>query len=163
MVIAEMLAGSKPGSTAIRWRRERTRSPAPTKSTMASDICAITSAPRRRAAGTPAVVRVVAACRSWIPASERLNAEDNKDCPPRAADHLLHQQHHRRAPPGVKVGIVRLELTRDARHFGLGALDRDAVLEPAERHGVAARAGAVRPVERHRLPVLLVAERHRSE
>jgi len=94
---------------------------------------------------------------------ERHGAEDDENRPPGAADHLLHQRHHRRAPPGVKGRIVQLELMRDAGHFGLGALDRDAILEPAERHRVAARARAIRPVERHRLPVLLVAQRHRAE
>src|SRR2546426_647493 len=179
-----MLAGSKPGSTAISRRRERTRSPAPTSSTIASDICAMTSAPRSRAAGTPSVVRVVAACRPWIAAPERLNAAGKPNSTPTAMDTrpvtastwrsrrmsamrgtapLPHQRPHRRAPAGVEVGSVRLELARDAGHFGLGALDRDAVPEPADRHRVAAVARPVRPVERHRLPVLLVAQRHWAE
>ena len=60
------------------------------------------------------------------------------------ADRLLVQRHDRGTDRTVRRGICRRELRRDAPHFGVGLLRRDAGLQPAD-HGQKPRCASASP------------------
>ena len=78
-------------------------------------------------------------------------------------DDLVGQGHHVGAPACIEVDVLAGQVRGDRSHFSLGLFGADAIPQAPDHHRVSATPFPVGGIESQRLPILVLAQRHRLE